>query len=89
MTPYRVKEADMTANHDNIRTLLATSTPTGVLDHAVIEARARQLRSEMLRAALGALARRVRHVWATITRYEDTAHACDCDRLRGARMCNC
>ena len=79
----------MTANNDNIRTLLATSTPSGVLDHAAVESRARQLRSEALRALLGALARRLRHAWVTITRYEDNAHACDCGRLRGARMCDC
>lgn len=79
----------MTANNDNIKALLATSTPTGVLDHAAIESRARQLRSEVLRALLGTMARRVRRTWTTITRYEDNAHACDCGRLRGARMCNC
>jgi hypothetical protein len=79
----------MTANHDNIKALLATSTPTGILDHATIESRARQLRSEALRALLGASTRRVRNAWKTITRYEDTAHACNCGRLRGARMCNC
>lgn len=79
----------MTANNDNIKALLATSTPTGDLDHAAIESRARQLRSEALRALFGALARRLRHTWLTITRCEDTAHSCDCGRLRGARMCNC
>jgi hypothetical protein len=75
----------MTANHDNIRILLATSTPTGILDHAVIEARARQLRSETLRT----LVRRLWRAWVTMMRWEDTAHACHCGRLRGARVCNC
>jgi hypothetical protein len=75
----------MTANNDNIRILLATSTPTGILDHAVIEARARQLRSETLRT----LVRRLWRAWVTTIRWEDTAHACDCGRLRGARVCNC
>jgi len=75
----------MTANNDNIKALLATSTPTGVLDHAAIESRARQLRSEMIRA----LVQRLLRAWATTVRREDNARASDCSRLRGDSVCHC
>jgi len=79
----------MTANDDNIKTLLATSTPTGTLDHAAVESRARQLRSEVLRTSFGALVRRTRHAWAARAHRTGDAHAYDCGRMHETRECQC
>ena len=45
----------------------ATASAARALDYAAIEARARQLRSQTLRALFKALVRRAKHAWTAMT----------------------
>jgi hypothetical protein len=56
----------MTGNGNERLTAGVPRTPTGALDHAAIEARARQLRREIVAALLGALARWTACAWARV-----------------------
>jgi hypothetical protein len=58
----------MTTHDDDTTRPRVARTSTGALDHAAIEARARQLRREALSALLNVLARRVARAWAVMTR---------------------
>ena len=79
----------MTANHDHTAALRTMRTSTGMLDHAVIESRARQLRSEALRALFHSSARRALHALATGMRWTDKEQRDGRDRRRGAKECPC
>jgi hypothetical protein len=59
----------MRGNDHERTTLRATLTATGILDHAAIEARARQLRREALADLADVLIRRVARAWASVTRW--------------------